>query len=208
MPRVAGVTSPRGIEEVELGRVCAWVRELSVVRPDHAQLADDIEALLAAGRRNSATASAQTLSILQTLPGLHWRRFFTSVAAVLQDIVATSAAHVDHSSMQLRAWASRVNPEDAAEAADLGSGSLHNHSPAMLSAVYFLRAPEGITGTYFVNPFPQSLVSPAPGTLIRAVEGRLVVFPSWVMHGPYFAPSTVPQLPRVVVAIDAHVVPV
>jgi hypothetical protein len=205
---VAGTTLPRGIEEVELGRVTAWVRDLAAVRPDHAQLAEDIEALLADGKRNSATASEQTLSILQTLPGSHWRRFFTSVAAVLQEIVATSAAHVDQSSMQLRAWASRVNPEDAAEAADLGSGSLHNHSPAMLSAVYFLRAPEEGTGTYFVNPFPQSLVAPAPGTVIRAVEGRLVIFPSWVIHGPYFALSTVPRSPRVTIAIDAHVVPV
>jgi hypothetical protein len=43
--------------------------------------------------------------------------------------------------------------------------------------------------------------------VIPAVEGRVVVFPSWVVHGPALLDYSHSLSPRIVIAVDAHLIP-
>jgi hypothetical protein len=179
--------------------------------PDHDALLADIEDLLARGDRNPAAYGEQTSTRLQELTAPHWRRFFAEMRRIVSCVAETSAGALDEGVVHLRAWASRLRLDGDPSERRLWLGALHNHSPAFLSAVYFLRLPAGTSkgegGTCFVNPFPHSLVSPHPGVVIAPAEGRVIVFPSWLMHGPLPTARSTPGLPRVVIAVDAHFIP-
>lgn len=169
----------------------------------------DIDRLLSAGARNSRASGEQTTNVLQTLPGDHWSAFYAAIRRTISDIVHQSPGEIDEGVVHLRAWANRLQ---AGEGGDLHLAALHNHSPAFLSAVYYVRLPDKdagdhVDGTYFVNPFPHSLTNPRPGVLVAGAPGRLVVFPSWVLHGVSLADVHHWRSSRLVVAIDAHVIP-
>jgi hypothetical protein len=65
----------------------------------------------------------------------------------------------------------------------------------------------GDGGTFFINPFPHPLANPRPGLVVPAVEGRVILFPSSLMHGPAFLDYRNSRSPRVVIAVDAHLIP-
>jgi len=196
---------------IEVARVCVWTADLPAVVPHHDALEADIDELLSHGGRNRAGYGEQTLTRLHQLAGSHWKRFFSEIRRVISDVVATSPAPVDQGTVHLRAWASRLRRDGDYSKRYLRLSALHNHSPAFLSAVYYLRVPPGVRegdgGTFFVNPFPHSLASPQPGMVIPPREGRVVVFPSWLMHGPALLDDPASQLPRLVIAVDAHLLP-
>lgn len=200
---------PDSVNEIEIARICVWAISLPEITQDHEALEADIDELIARGQRNFAAQGVQTLAMLHELKSPHWERFFSGVRTVIAEIVENSAAVFDEGRVHLRAWAHRIGDE-ARDQKPLRLDILHNHSPAFLSAVYYLKVPpalsSGEAGTFFVNPLPHSLASPHPGVAIPAAEGRLVVFPSWIVHGPLMlgAPSSDA---RTIIAIDAHLVP-
>ncbi|HWF07362.1 MAG TPA: putative 2OG-Fe(II) oxygenase [Bryobacteraceae bacterium] len=189
--------------------MCAWISDLPGVIADAAALEADIEDMLSNGLRNESAYGEQTVTKLHQLRAPHWDRFFGEVRRVIGEVIAASRATLDPATVYLRAWASKLAREGDYSRRRARLSAIHNHSPAFLSAIYYLRVPQeqekGESGTLFVNPFPQSLASPQPGVVLPGLEGRIVVFPSWVLHAP--AELADLKSPRIVIAVDAHFIP-
>ena len=207
--RDAQLSSP--IRAIEVGKVCVWAADLPAVLPFTSHLLADIDSLLRDGKQNKAAYGIQTETMLQTLTSRHWKVFFSEVRRVMTAIIEESPELIAHGRIHLRAWASRLEHIDDENERRLRLQALHNHSPAFLSSVYYLKVPEGLSGgdggTMFVNPFPHSIASPRPGLVVPSSEGRIVVFPSWLLHGPALLEHRHLQSPRIVIAVDAHLVP-
>jgi Putative 2OG-Fe(II) oxygenase len=202
-------TGPAGA--IQLGQVCIWTRDFPDLVQHHDAMEADVDRLLNSGERNLRASGEQTTSTLQTMPGQHWSAFFEAVRRAITSVIDDSPGKIDEGTVHIRAWATRLRPETIGSR-DLHLAVLHNHSPAFLSGVYYVRIPEkrrsdNIEGTYFVNPFPHSLASPNPGVLVAAALGRLVLFPSWVLHSASLADVHQWRSSRLVVAIDAHITP-
>lgn len=194
-----------------MGRACVWTVDLDPLTVEHDRMEADVEEMLASGRRNEAGYGDQTPAVLHELTSPHWTHFFSEVHHVIERIVAGSPAIVDLGTCYLRAWASKLAGATNYAQDSFRLSAIHNHFPAFLSAVYYVRAPttgrEQVGGTTFINPFPQSLVTPHPGIIIQPAEGRLIVFPSWVMHGPELPTDAAGSGRRLVIGIDVHLVP-
>lgn len=199
------------IQTVEIARLCVWTAQTLGIHSDHDALEADILGLLGRGVRNPAAYGEQTATVLHELDAPHWKRFFFMVRTVIRGVASSLSGPLDEGMVHLRAWGSRLSRAGDYSERHLRLSALHNHSPAFLSAVYYLRLPkegsEGDGGTFFVNPFPHSLSSPHPGVVVSPEEGSIVVFPSWVMHGPVLLDYTRVQAPRIVIGIDAHLIP-
>jgi len=73
------------------------------------------------------------------------------------------------------------------------SNYLHNHPNCFLSGVYYVKTPDRSGGLYFRDPreivhmFPAPVLEVTPWTLQKVtyqpIEGRMLIFPSWLMHG-------------------------
>jgi hypothetical protein len=170
------------LHTIEVAKACVWTADLQGLKRDHEALEQDIEQMLARRYRNAFAYGQQTSTELHELRAPHWKR----------------------------AWASKLGGQGSYSDQHLRLNALHNHWPAFLSSVYYLRIPGDVdsaeAGTFFVNPFPHSLAAPHPGVAIPAVEGRLVVFPSWFMHGPLILRPSHASL-RLVIAVDVHLIP-
>lgn len=205
------VTTVEPVRAIEIARVSVWTADLPELTVYREAFERDIDDLIARGERNEAGYGEQTATKLHELTTPHWKCFFSEIRRVILEVVAVSRAPLDEGTVHLRAWASRLRQDGSYSERYLRLSALHNHSPAFLSAVYYLRIPKnlggGDAGTFFVNPFPHPLASPRPGIVIPAVEGRVVLFPSWLMHGPAFLDYSDSPSPRVVIAVDAHLVP-
>jgi hypothetical protein len=199
------------IRAIEVARISVWTADLPGVLAYHNVLESDVDDLLEAGQRNEAGYGEQTTTTLHDLNAPHWKYFFSEIRRVILDVVATSGGSLDEGVVHLRAWASRLRRDGNYSERYLRLSALHNHSPAFLSAVYYLRIPkdlqDGDGGTFFVNPFPHPLASPRPGLVVPAVEGRVILFPSSLLHGPAFLDYRNLRSPRVVIAVDAHLIP-
>ena len=198
------------LHTIEVAKACVWTADLQGLKRDHEALEQDIEQMLARRYRNAFAYGQQTSTELHELRAPHWKRFFSGVRSVIESVVASSPAMVDQGTVHLRAWASKLGGQGSYSDQHLRLNALHNHWPAFLSSVYYLRIPGDVdsaeAGTFFVNPFPHSLAAPHPGVAIPAVEGRLVVFPSWFMHGPLILRPSHASL-RLVIAVDVHLIP-
>jgi hypothetical protein len=199
------------IHAIDIARVCVWSADLAELREHRAAFETDIEQMLARGERNLAAYGEQTLTVLHQLTAPHWKLFFSKVRGVILRVVQDSPIKLDEGRVHLRAWASTMSKEGQYCQRQTRLNALHNHSPAFVSAIYYLRIPpdleEGDGGTLFVNPFPNSLAQPDPGTVVSPAEGRLVVFPSWLVHSPFLLDYSNVSSPRIVIGIDAHFIP-
>ena len=204
------VSSLKPLRAIEILRVNVWTAELSQLRAYHDAFESDINELLASGQRNPEGYGEQTTTTLQNMPGPHWKLFFSEIQKTISQVVEDSGAKLDEGVVHLRAWASTLRKGGHSER-NLRLSALHNHSPAFLSAVYYVRVPEelkdGDGGTFFINPFPHPLSSQRPGVVIPAITGQVIIFPSWLMHGPAFLDFSRAPSPRVVIAVDAHLIP-
>jgi uncharacterized protein (TIGR02466 family) len=73
------------------------------------------------------------------------------------------------------------------------SNYIHTHPNSLLSAVYYVQAPENCGGVFFRDPresahiFLPPVADVSPWTLqkvtFKPVEGRILIFPSWLLHG-------------------------
>jgi hypothetical protein len=204
------VSSAQSLRAIEILRINVWTAELPLLKTYHDALESDINNLLASGQRNLEGYGEQTTTTLQNLPGPHWKLFFSEIQKAIAQVVIESGAKLDEGLVHLRAWAS-ILQKGSYDQRYLRLSALHNHSPAFLSAVYYLKVPENLQagdgGTFFVNPFAHPLAGPNPGVVIPAVVGQAVIFPSSLMHGPAFLDFSQSNSPRVVIAVDAHLIP-
>jgi Putative 2OG-Fe(II) oxygenase len=199
------------IHAIDIARVCVWSADLAGLNEHQAAFEADIEDLLARGERNFAAYGEQTRTVLHQLTAPHWKLLFSRVRGVMSSVVQDSAIELDEGRVHLRAWASRMRQQGQYCERQTRLNALHSHWPAFLSAIYYLRIPpdleEADGGTLFVNPFPNSLAQPDPGTVVSPAEGRLVVFPSWLIHSPFVLDYSNVSSPRIVIGIDAHFIP-
>lgn len=197
------------LRTVEIARLCVWTADLPQLMDCHDSMVVDVDELLVAGKRNYAGYGEQTATCLQEFTTSHWLKFFGEVRQVVSMICERSEGQLDEGTIHLRAWASKLSSGKYSER-QFRLNALHNHSPAFISAVYYLRLSngnaEGDGGTFFVNPITHPIASPHPGVVIAPAEGRLIAFPSWIMHGPLLVDPK-PKSPRVIVGIDAHFIP-
>jgi len=170
----------------------------------------DICDMLSRGDINQTAYGEQTASKIHELTGEHWDEFFKSVRSVIEELMS-SAKGFGETTVHLRAWASKLSRDGHYDRQRFQLSALHNHVPAFLSAIYYLRLSEQgkstDDGTFFVNPFMHPLASPQPGVVIAPQEGSLVIFPSSIMHGPLRMSYAKTNAPRIIVAVDAHLVP-
>ena len=200
------------LQSHSLAIVCVWTTELPDMIEHHEAMERDIQKLLSEGKQNKLTYGVQTLSILQTLKGDHWTKFFNNIRLAVRTAIGYFEMSADESRVQLRAWASYLRSKDVTETS-FRLNSLHSHAPAFVSGVYYLRAPNVepqssiVSGTYFVNPvsyLPQSI---SPGLIVTSLVGRLVLFPSAIMHAPCVNEETLQRSDRLVIGFDAHFTP-
>ena len=112
--------------------------------------------------------------------------------APLMEVVQVAARHVAQD-LRLAVNAFRVTGCWANVNAPGLSHSAHSHPNNLLSGVYYLATGEGADAITFLDPRPQALAvlprfaKPSPENrsdiAIPALEGRLLLFPGWFVHG-------------------------
>lgn len=123
----------------------------------------------------------------QTSPNLagrtepHWQALFTELRRRFVELIRETRLAIGH--LTLTAWGVGDWKTEAPRLL-----TSHTHSPALLSAVYYLRVPASILGgTYFeipqMGPF---FGNGEPGLELRPRTGDLVVFPGWLPHASAF----------------------
>jgi len=100
-----------------------------------------------------------------------------------------------HTPAHTRGWFYKSDKETFAEQGN----ARHNHSPAFLSGVYYLK-PNGGEGTSFQDP--RTWVHNPKGADLQAAEGYWVIFPSSLIHETM---GTTADDPRYVIACDLYV---
>ncbi|AFY32945.1 TIGR02466 family protein [Calothrix sp. PCC 7507] len=73
------------------------------------------------------------------------------------------------------------------------SNSVHDHPNSLLSGVYYVKSPQDCGGLFFRDPRvgAHRLLPPyleftswtVPSVTYKSVEGTMIIFPSWLMHG-------------------------
>ena len=71
--------------------------------------------------------------------------------------------------------------------------SVHNHANSLLSGVYYVKAPPNCGKIFFRDPREARLMAAPPviqhtywtfkDVAYEPVEGRMLIFPSWLLHG-------------------------
>jgi len=205
------VSTPQPLRAIEILRVDVWTADLPHLKTHHDSFETDIRSLLERGQRNTLAYGEQTATVLHELTAPHWKYFFSEIRRVISEVVQKSGAQLDEGVVHLRSWASILRSDADYSERYLRLSALHNHAPAFLSAVYYVRVPEEFTGgdggTFFLNPLQNPFSGSRPGIVVPAIEGRIVLFPSWLMHGPAVLDFHQPRAARIVIAVDAHLIP-
>ena len=214
----ARATSDRGwddrviqLRRFDVTQVSIWAARLDEVRECRSELEADIDSALETDRNGDAMGE-QTLAVLQSLRGRHWDLYRSGLRASVQSLLQLHAPQLLDADLQLTTWAMKLGRPGTYPIEQLRLAGVHNHFPAFLSSIYYVRVPQslkdrGTAGTAFINFFPHSLVRDRPGTSVDASEGVLVLFPSWVLHTPLAFEYQDDVEARVVIASDIYVVP-
>ncbi len=192
----------------------SWVDQLDDVTPFHGEMAREVEDMIDADplKASPNVLAHQTSSDPFLLPSRGWRLLDAHCAATFSRLAKENFQRWCDGEFHLRRWAIRYGKLDAEEKRRLASQAMHNHIPALFSAVYYLRLPPELSdrpegGTVFVNPIANlmDMISPRT-TTISPREGLLVVFPSFVDHAPVPVSWDAVDTPRIVVSCDVFFV--
>lgn len=162
---------------------CVWLHDL---KPEHrdqinAQVIPKVEALLEPREETIKGGIWQTHHDLHHLP--EFKLLLSAVDTAIQG--ALDFLQIDHGGFQITGCWANVNPT--------GSGHRqHTHPNNYLSAVYYARTPDQTDGLLFHDPRQQAhVLAPkvkkltdytASDAKLDVMEGRLVIFPSWLEH--------------------------
>ncbi|GHA20736.1 2OG-Fe(II) oxygenase-related protein [Arenicella chitinivorans] len=135
--------------------------------------------------------------------------FVDLVSAQVQQVFGDQLYAADSHPFCLNMWAN-INPRQ-------GYNRSHVHPGSLWSGVYYVQAPENCGQLIFQDPRAQvSVMAPSlnesrergaehwPEVYHRAVEGRLILFPSWLRHEvePNMSPLTSPDSDRVSISFN------
>src|SRR5207248_2989856 len=120
-----------------------WLSEFSDVIPYHEEMASEVDRLLesASGDADSPTLGHQTASDPFLLPSLGWRVLERATNEAFSKVIRTSLGRRRTGEFHVRRWALRLGRLTQSEKTRLDAQGLHNHLPALLSSVYYLRVP-------------------------------------------------------------------
>lgn len=200
------------IETHNLFATPIWTVSLAHLAPHvEAMIEDSIEAIQGSPARKGPFE--QSDGMLQTLDGSHWSAFFEAYSAVAESIIH-SAMDLSFERFALRSWALRIrNSADyRTETTAIGLAHLHSHVHCVLSSVFYLRVPEGLSGSADAGTLfrdPGAAVAShlrASEYLVPAEPLCLVLFPSFLEHAPCMpADYGGEDGPRLIVATDLAV---
>jgi uncharacterized protein (TIGR02466 family) len=187
-----------------------WYFDLPAAEPLNAQL---LEFILGQRQRDPQGMNDRS-SVLgwHSIDDMHRRRPFAPLVASIERNVdeVVNFNRWDRKKVRpgiINCWAI-VNDKHA-------SNTVHNHPQSILSGVYYVAAPENGGDLFFRDPRDApSMVAPpvseyTPWTFQKVVYkarvGRMLIFPSWLLHG---VEPNMSDEPRVCVSFNIGVVPV
>lgn len=190
-----------------LCHLSVWYSDDNDLAIHNEAMLNDVRRLVTEGLLHKSAYGTQTEAVLQSLREPHWTAFFSIIHSAINQMLCDSAYELDRGKLIFKAWASIITKLDTPQ--KIISHSLHSHSTALFSAIYYLLVPEqsGSFGTFFVNPLSMIFGSGPYGTIIPARVGRIVLFNSGIVHAPYVSLDDISEIERIVIAVDAHYVP-
>ena len=203
-----------GLSRSPLFDIPLWTTQLDEVVPYHAEMALEVEQLIdgsPAGERPMYLAH-QTPSDPFLLPSPGWRLLEQRCNAIYSDLAKQNFQRWRAGEFHLRRWAIRFGRLSDADKDRLTRDSVHNHLPALLSSIYYLRVPPDLAdnvegGTLFINPIANLMdLLSARTRAVAPREGRLLIFPSFVDHTPVPIYWNAGDTPRIVVSCDVFYV--
>jgi uncharacterized protein (TIGR02466 family) len=132
--------------------------------------------------------SGNLYTTFETLKTVHLEPGFGDLAAAVES-EANAFAHqlgMDLGNNPVRIHSSWLNIYGPGH-----NQEVHIHANSLISAVYYVKAPEGAPGLKIHSPFHDSMLSPPIAEIspanqlfdeLPAVPGRLVLFRSWTRH--------------------------
>ena len=161
-----------------------WVVDFDpdVYKPLNAQIVRHLDAMIEARPPTEAGGT------LQTDHNLHE---FKEFAELVEQINKGTAAvleflRISYSRFEITGCWANINPMG-------GINTPHTHPNNFLSGVYYVQTQPGADSIFFSDPRPQAGVVMPPTNEANvyttnevsfdAIEGRLIVFPSWLAHG-------------------------
>ena len=188
-----------------------WTTDIALSTDFRKSLLHDIDSLIDSGKVNEYAYGLQTNSLLQKQTAKHWKFFFAEFQTALLGILQMEEFNQREMTIFVRAWASRSD-ELTMTSQSARIKAIHQHSPATLSSIFYLKLPTEQEaedyGTVFLNPHAPVLPGARPGTYVTPQEGTLVIFPSWLHHSP-IVPTKREGLSfsRYVVSTDVYFLP-
>lgn len=168
-----------------------WSIDLATVVPHHAEMATEVDQLIdkELAQNTARVLAHQTVSDPFALPSDGWRVLERATNRAYSELAQTQFQRWRDGEFHIRRWAIRLGRLSTEEKARLERDQVHNHLPALFSTVYFLRIPSAIAGvdggTRFWNPLGNLMDVTAPRLCdVPALEGRLLIFPSFLDHAP------------------------
>lgn len=196
--------------ESSLFGVPFWRRSCDEVVPYHDEMVADVEANLAEHGTSPSDLAHQTLEDPFSGRSDGWRILEEMMNSLYRSVIEERFRRWRSGELHLRRWAIKIGDLDLDETRRLGAGAIHNHAPALLSSIYYLRVPAELSsaasgGTHFYNPIAGAVDNLVPrGHDEPPIEGRLVVFPSFVDHAPLPLHWSAPDDPRIVISADVY----
>lgn len=191
----------------QLFSVPVWEFDLSEAIGD---LADE---LVAAARAAVTELPARGLPFRQSLPQLGqrseaWADALSLFGDVAQHVLDHYYQRRNYQVTDISAWALEVDGGDAWDLEGRRFGLMHNHANSTLSSVLYLDLPPDEPnphgGTVFQDPLAH-VTRESAGTgvvTVAATNLHLVIFPSWLEHGPARPLAAKLSPPRLTVAAD------
>ena len=187
-----------------------WTTQFDEVRPHHIQMAREVEHSIDHSDPNDPPRylAHQTAEDPFLLPSPGWKLLEQLTNKMFSSLATTYFRRWSSGEFHLRRWAIRFGRLSALDEERLQHDGLHNHLPALFSAIYYLRLPDEFEGnpdggTLFVNPLANLMDIVSPRTVtIAPREGMLLIFPSYLDHRPVPVRWAASKVPRIVVSID------
>jgi len=193
--------------------VPCWKYFLSDMTRFHAEMAQDVTESL---ERDAALPDSDRFLAHQTrsdpflLPSDGWKLLAEHINGRFAAILAQNLQRWRDGEFHLRRWAIRLGRLSREEKDRLRDHGVHNHTPALLSCIYYLQIPDELAdrpegGTNFINPLTSNLDLLMPRSVtLPPKEGMLFIFPSFIDHSPVPVEWDAVDSPRIVLSCDAY----